>query len=308
MDLPLPSAVPAWALDNQKRFLSIPSRSDSAIPSLPAWALDNQKRSNEGSENRATSIIRASFPEPVTRAVAMGLITTATSSASLPPSLSPPASYFRDVKNHPDVLATIINTARVTAGWNPGSGQGDGEEHEAFKRFIAELDRYIAYLVFTGAASQQINSAELDCNGILFAVSTVIENALHGGETSEGITEKIEDMLKAATEYVTSGLSTNAIADTSCSMVALPAVTGQIYRDPSTTIGLSVVALSHDVSSGKSKVISENFPVTTYNFRLMSSAIVAYADHLAGSHITSAEQLVRILNTRTPEQVHEIPN
>lgn len=291
--------VPDWALGNRKRFLSIPPKGRTAAQYHHHPLLFSGNYS---------SLIT------LTRAVGMGLLTT--TPRPDPPSNEAPvgADYFRDVRNHPDVLATILDSARLTANYDPASGgtgpfddaQKATQLHHAFLNFIQELDSYSGYIVLSNASTKiENNPSELD-----LLVELVVSEI---GDRSDEMKSKVSATIRSAVDFVIGPRENfTSSLDVSLQMVALPAVSedeeesSSSNANPSARVWHCVATLSPEApvepapTTGpiRSGVTVQSFSSTSASFRLVSSAIVAYAPFLAGTVIKTAEELEQTLNSR----------
>lgn len=253
----------------------------------------------------------------VTRAVGMGQLTT--SPRPDPPSSEAPApaDYFRDVRNHPDVLATILDSARLTANYDPaaaGTGPYDDSHmatqlHHDFLNFIRELDTYSGYIVLSNASTiTDDNPSELE------RLVEVVVSAI--GDHSDEMKAKVSATISSAVDFVIGPReSFTSSVDVSLQMVALPAVSvsdesSMSNMNPSAQFWHCVASLAPQddevepritaaaTAEPSSGVTIHSFSSTSASFRLLSSVIVAYADFLKGTTITTAEELERTLNSR----------
>ncbi|MCO5580131.1 hypothetical protein L7F22_033998 [Adiantum nelumboides] len=293
--------VSASALEeNRKRFLSIP-------PKLVEISRHAHQHPHLFSATSSSSIT------PI-RAVGMGLLTSAP--RQNPPSHEAPVSadYFRDVRNHPDVLATILDTARSTASYDPatgGTGPFDDSEkatelHNAFLRFIQELDNYIAYMSLTHAYTSTKNEPTELQHLVELVVSEI-------GDHSDEMRNKVSALIGSACDFVI-GPKQEFISplDVSFQMVALPAVSEEevsshnmnplahVWHCLATLSPPAPVepSISLTATTANPDVIIQSFSSTSATFRLHSSAINAYASYLEGTMIITAEELEETLNSR----------
>ncbi|MCO5580135.1 hypothetical protein L7F22_034002 [Adiantum nelumboides] len=284
------SQVPAWALENQARFLLAPS------------AASEKPRVSAASVFHALYGAEALTRSGVTVAGADGSSMLTTNGRILPPptQVRPEVEYYRNEDNHPDVLASILETARVTAGYNPSSPGSDSnsalanQQRQAFLRFIDEVDKYYHYVGLQGIETKAVENSSHDCDRLVKNVADVIESAL--GEAGKGLTASIQHTVRTASERVTRNVASNSVVNVAYSNVNLPASSpARPNRDPTTALCFSIVGMTRTVQgSGKSTTdsISDYLYITVATYRLKSSVVILDAELLAGSYIIPAESVV----------------
>ncbi|KAI5056368.1 hypothetical protein GOP47_0028186 [Adiantum capillus-veneris] len=127
-----------------------------------------------------------------------------------PPAFLPPASYYQDVRNHPNIASTMLVTARRQVGFEPSlageevSAQQMDEFVTKFYKWVIELDNYWPYLDIKGSQAMALWFHLGNENLINQDVSKFLTSFWGlGGEVVETWRESLTGMVKGASTYVT---------------------------------------------------------------------------------------------------------
>ncbi|KAI5064033.1 hypothetical protein GOP47_0020703 [Adiantum capillus-veneris] len=225
-----------------------------------------------------------------------------------PAGLQPP-SYYRDLSNHPNILATFVYTARRKAGFLPNLvGQQLSLEQwndytNKFNAWLNELDAFWFYVTLTNQEGESISNSASTSDAIVDALSKFVLVTANevDDEAKEEAKQRIKKTFELASEYMVEkniGESTSPPTKVkACFQHEAFPIVGP--SKPNVPISLVTTTLSKSKKNPHSALTIEygSASMNRFIFQLNSANVIANAEALSnGTTLLSTKVYVDYIN------------
>ncbi|KAI5056370.1 hypothetical protein GOP47_0028188 [Adiantum capillus-veneris] len=226
-----------------------------------------------------------------------------------PAGLQPP-SYYRDLSNHPNILATFVYTARRKAGFLPNVvGQQLSLEQwndyiNKFNAWLNELDAFWFYVTLINQEGESISNSVATSDAIVDALSKFVLVTANevDDEAKKEVTQRIKKTFELASEYmVEKNISESTTSSTdvvkACFQHEAFPIVGP--SKPNVPISLVTTTLSKSKPNPNSALTIQygSASMNRFVFQLNSANVIANAEALSnGTTLLSTKVYVDYIN------------